>query len=436
MSEQNQNPLTYKDIADTLSPSQSNEYASNGDRYSKAYANAMRALQERIKALESENAYLKDKISSIEGKGNSDREKWQQRLMEEVKNSGQKEKQYQNTIIDLEQEIKNLTERMMVGEEQMKIKDDQILYQINQGKTNYEQFILDRDNLCLEIEHLKNQLAAKMNEHQSSSNFVLGLERDKKLTEEENSQLRRINATLEEEVAFLRESTHQQKSSLQKSYQDFENEVNLKASEFLQTIKELEIKNKGLNEIATNQKKQIEYLKKEINDLHDYKKASLTQKIESLSSSSSRKQLSPSIEESKARRPKKSLSIKANENHVQKSRSPICETCCRRESSKTPKSSLKKPIPQKSFSKSVKINDPAPTTEEDIFSSIQSLEKEISSLGQKYKHLLQTSQEGTSDLSALRKEITETSSEIQQKSDALYELKKKHHSILREKLST
>ena len=74
-------------------------------RDSKACAGAMRALQEHLKELESENNELKDKIAVFENRSANDREKWQIRIMEEVQQGKDKENLLQNRLKERDEEI-------------------------------------------------------------------------------------------------------------------------------------------------------------------------------------------------------------------------------------------------------------------------------------------------------------------------------------------
>lgn len=315
----------------------------------------------------------------------------------------------------------------MILEEQMSIKDTQIQHHLNQGKKNYDQFILDRDSLHLEIQHLKKQILSKENDHKNCPNLQLILERDRKLFEEENNQLKKINHNLKDEIIFLRSSTNDQKNSLQKNYLNLEHEFNQRNAEYVMKIKELEIKNKGLTDLSQNQTRQIEYLKKEIGE-NGQKRVSIDSRNNSYNNTS--RDLKTSASSKKLKTPFKSTK---NLGIRERSKSPRCETC----SSHTPKpnspprSSLKK----RSSHLSLPTISISPEKSESALSdTIQTLEKELSNLNLRYKHLLQSSQEGTSNLPSLRQEISEVSSLIQQKSDGLYELKRKRHSLLREKL--
>ncbi|CAG9324140.1 unnamed protein product [Blepharisma stoltei] len=450
MSEQYIDRLAIKDIAEISSPSASNHYYN-----SRSYANAMRALHEKIRSLESENAQLKDKIASIETKSSFDSKKWQERLIDEAKIWSQKEKYLQSTIFGLEQKIKEMSEKLSTNDEKLRIKDDHIWHQSSQEKMNYQQFKLDKENLSLEIEHLKRQLANEINEHKNSENMLIRIEKDKKLIEEENSQLRRANYILEEEVELLKKSAKNPKAL----YED----EGIRENDYIEKIKELEFKNKSLNETASNQKQQLEILQKEIEEIYRSQKTSANSNAESLQTPSSRKEISSYKEEYKLSSSKKSstktnlgsLSSSSNRKDlspykggkpkkfkknfsakiIKRPVSPLCDVCAKKEDERPLKSSLKKKPFQKSVTGLVRINEPQGMNEDQIANSIEKLENEISFLGKKYKQLLHSSQEETSDLEVLRKEITETSAEIQQKSDALYELKRKRHAMLREKLS-
>ena len=63
----------------------------------------MRALQERIKILESENSDMKHRLKDIEGRGFTDRERWQTKFVEEMQLAGNKEKTLHVRMMELEE---------------------------------------------------------------------------------------------------------------------------------------------------------------------------------------------------------------------------------------------------------------------------------------------------------------------------------------------
>ena len=379
-------------------------------RDSKACAGAMRALQEHLKELESENNELKDKIAVFENRSANDREKWQIRIMEEVQQGKDKENLLQNRLKERDEEINKWIEKFTNIEEQFKIKEGQCRHIENEIKRNREQSSVDIENLNLQIELLQKRLNEQKSEGKNSHLIIEKTEREKLLIEEELKQEKRVNQSLQSEVNFLRENSENQRISLQKNFESLEIELNKQNSEYCQKIKELEIKNKSLRDMNNNKQKQIEYLKKENSDLNKGKKTSNDQKIEALKNKT--------IDIPK-KAPSKSLSNISN----------LLKTGVRNNNSP---SIINKGIhkKEKSLVEAKEIQE----NEEDLRKNIQVCEKDLEKLHQMYKSLLNLSYNESEDLSTVRKDMTKIADEIDKKSDELYELKKRQQQYLRSKL--
>jgi hypothetical protein len=369
---------------------------------SKACAGAIRALQDRLKQIESENTELRDKLIVHENRANNDREKWQIRIMEEVQLSKDKETLLQSRLYEREEEIKKLMLRFSNMEDQLKIKETQCRHVENESKRNSDQYAMDIESLNLQIEILNKNLNEKNNEGKYSHNILEKIEREKNLVEEELKQEKRINQSLQSEVNFLRDNSEHQRLSLQKNFETLETELTKQNADYFQKIKELEIKNKSLRDLNANQTKQIEHLKKEISELLKAKKFSEDQKIEILKSKG--------IELPK-KTPSKSMS----------------KPTFRSKSPGTAKINHKK---EKSLVDTKEILE----NEEDLRKSIANCEKDLEKLNQRYKSLLNLSYKESGDLSSVRKDMGKLADEIDQKSEELYDLKKRQQQFLRAKL--
>lgn len=87
-------------------------FKNSNSKDSKSVANALRALNERIKELELENNELKDRLIVIDSRANNDREKWQIRMMEEVQIAKDKEDVLRSKLVKKDEEIRELKERL------------------------------------------------------------------------------------------------------------------------------------------------------------------------------------------------------------------------------------------------------------------------------------------------------------------------------------
>lgn len=201
-----------------------------------------------------------------------------------------------------------------------------------------------------------------------------------------------------------------------------------------------------MKELISNQGKQIAYLKREIQELQNIKKATDDSKIELLRSFSQGNNNSfTRLNDSKSKKAvaTKPAIRKNSPSNSQKSRSPT-----RSNSTKSPgrdlsntlstqKSSKNRQVSHSSLTETNKISfKESKATDDDLSESISNLERDLAQRNQKYKQLLQMSHEGTPDLSALRRDIGSLSSDIQQKSELLYDFKKRQQVYLREKLQS
>ena len=369
---------------------------------SKACAGAMRALQDRLKGIESENIELKDKLIVLESRATNDREKWQIRMMEEVQLSKDKENLLQNRLQERDEEIKKQMQKISNMEEQLKIKETQCRHIENEIKRNHEQYSVDVESLNLQIELLQKNLHERKFEGKNSYAAVERIEREKILIEEELKQEKRINQSLQSEVNYLRENSENQRVSLQKNFENLEAELNKQNSEYYQKIKELEIKNKSMRDLNNNQQKQIEHLKKEISELIKGRKISEDQKIEIL--------------KNKGLEIPKKLPSKSLSKPTLRSKSPS-----------TNKGTHKK-------EKSLVEPKEAQENEESLRKVIVSCEKDLEKLNQRYKSLLTLSYKESGDLSTVRKDMSKVTDEIDKKSEELYDFKKRQQHYLRAKL--
>ena len=368
---------------------------------SKACAGAMRALQDRLKGLESENLDLKDKLIVLENRGNNDREKWQTRLIEEVQLNKEKEAIYSNKLQEREEEIERLHLRVCTLEEQMKIKETQVKYAEKEANRLMEQFKVDVESLNLQIELMHKALNEKQCESKSSNHVVERLEREKSLIAEELKQEKRISTSLQSEVNFLRENNENQRNSLQKNLEALENELSKQNLELISKVKELEIKNKSLRELNSNQSRQIDHLRKEVAEMNKVSKKNDEQKIENLKNKG--------METLKKVAPGKTLS----RTNI-RSKSPA-------------KPNLKKQNSMTEF----KMNR---ESEDDVRKLIEENERTLDKLNQRYKTLLGLSYKDNSDLATVRRDMSKIADEIDQKSEELYDLKKRQQDFLRAKL--
>lgn len=382
--------------------------ASLSNNNSRAYAGAMKTLQDKIKILEQELQESREYISVVESKHLSDREKWQTRLLEEIQMGKERENLLQLKHYDIEEDLKKLLGKLSVSEEQLRIKEIQCKFSENEAKRLSEQYSIELENANMQLDYLSKSFSAKTGSEKKLQKNLENAVREKELAEEELKQQRRINSSLQSEVNYLRENSDFQRESLRKSHESLENELAQQTLDFTQKIKELEIKNKSLRELSSNQSQQILHLKKEVTELSKINEVG-TVKVQSVKGKSFTK------------KPPNRLSAT-----TRKSASPTT-----RKSLESEKLEKKKMETENSYRKTASKNS---DVEEGFKKQISLCEKEIDKLSNSYRDLVYMSSQGSGNLSVLRKDMAKLASDIEKKNEELFEYKKRQQEFLRERL--
>lgn len=103
---------------------------------SKAVAGAMRALQIRIRALESDNNALKGTIADLEAKTDHDRETWKRRLIHEVTLSKERESELIAKFQQLDLKLKAEAKRIKQAETVFKDSEAELAIQLQQAQAD------------------------------------------------------------------------------------------------------------------------------------------------------------------------------------------------------------------------------------------------------------------------------------------------------------
>jgi chromosome segregation ATPase len=274
----------------------------------------------------------------------------------------------------------------------------------------------ETEHQSAQAEHVKKQLDSRLSEIQTLQQLLSKSESDSRVTEEALAQAQELISTLQSELDFLRRNGQVQRSTLQKNLSHVETELSKQNGEYLQKMRQLEVKNKHLQDLADSQKSQLDYLKQEIVELQTMNRQSEEARIALLQTRGE------TTEEQVSTTPK-STKIQASRP---KRVSPY---------DKTAKPSLHK-------TEDGTTNPHFPQAENDFFESTETagfghrkprpdeegeesrLEREISAYNQQYKTLLHRSQEPGADLASLRVELNSVATAMEAKSNHLYAVKK------------
>ena len=235
-----------------------NQLSSNHLKKSKAYASAMKALQEKLIELENENNSLKQKISDLESKKLSNKHTFEIQIQEDRQRY---EKIFKQKLNDLEQQdktsqktIKKLNDCIKLFEIKLKFNEDQVL-RLN------EQVLLDKENFQLEAECLKKSLLEAKNIEKDSKEELVKVKREKKLLKDQLYEQEKFIDSLREEVDYLKQHNKEHKIRIEENFKSIKSELILKNQENLAVIKQLNMKNKNLQKVVNDSKKQGDFFK-------------------------------------------------------------------------------------------------------------------------------------------------------------------------------
>lgn len=235
-----------------------NQISGNADSKSKAYAAAMKALQEKLFELESENSTLKLKFSEIESKKQSQAHVFEMRLSEERQKT---EKIFKQKINDLESAEKNSQKIIKKLNDTIKLLEVKLRFNEDQVARVNEQFNLDKENFQLELECCKKTLSEAKNSEQDVKESLAKEKREKKLIKDQLCEQVKLTDSLRAEIDFLKEHNKEHRVRIEESFKTIKSELLLKNQENLLMIKQLSMKNKNLQKVASDTKKQEDYYK-------------------------------------------------------------------------------------------------------------------------------------------------------------------------------
>jgi chromosome segregation ATPase len=414
----------------------------------KSIAKAMRALQDKIKALESDKALAVSQLREAEERYSSERNKWQTRVMEEISQAGSKEKSILSRFADVETENTSLNERNLLLQEQLKILESQVKILQNENKHLTETYEIDRGNWRLQVEYVEKELGLKRDTDKRSSADIRSLETLLAQAKEELHQVKMGYDKLASEAAFGKKTAEQQRVAQTKNFEQIEATYSKQSSEQAQRIKQLELQNRRLKEEVKAAEKTADYWKKE-QQLPEAKPAKV-KRAQSTSKMASF-DLESTLKKKPQRKLKKSSSKgKLSENSTAQPNAPQYHPPQYHPPQYNPPQH-NPPLPRSSSSPLRPISNPPPSSvsytadrhksvkfvePEDPLSEIRGLEFEITSLNRSYKQLLKETSEDASDLSTLRTELNIIAEQLEQRTTRLYELKREQQALLKSRMSS
>jgi hypothetical protein len=235
-----------------------NHLSSANHKKSKAYAAAMKALQEKLQELEIENSSLSQKLSETESKRQSDRHNFD---LQQQEDRLRYEKLLKQKINDLDQQEKISQKGLKKLQDSIKISEIKLKFNEEQVTRLNEQLQLDKENFQLETECLKKALADAKASEKDLNEALLREKKAKKLLKDQIIEQEKLVESLKEEVEYLKDHNKEHKIRLEENFKSIKSELILKNQENLAMIKQLNLKNKNLQRLANDSKKQGDFYK-------------------------------------------------------------------------------------------------------------------------------------------------------------------------------
>lgn len=407
---------------------------------SKSVASAMRALQDKIRSLDSENNALRNTIKLYEEKSKSELDRWQQKYYQDTQYSTDKEKTFFLKQRELEEELRKHITRANQMQDRLGIVETEANHLREEVKRSSDIFKIEKENWSLERENYQRTLNSKSSDEKSLLSVVKKLEGEKMIVEEELKQQKNITQAMQSELEFIQQNSETRTYSLQRNLEQIENELAKQNSDNLQKLKQVEIQNKSLVAQLEQRDKQVNFLKSELDKLQQTLKSSEAARYSLMSQT-------PTESSGKSSTPRKTRSIlktprpSSRQSSTSRKRSAPRSSEPRTPRTSTPhnrhigghKDELSSSQSLSTF-RSALNTDRTSDSEDSIAREISTTEREINEMNRRYKSLLQRSYENGVDLPSIRVEIGNLAQSLEAKSNELYLLKKKQSNILRDKL--
>ena len=384
---------------------------------SKAVAAAMKALQDKIKRLESVNEKLRSDLQSSEMRLDKDRERWQEQSQRDRADSQEKESLILSRIKELEEDLRKQRLKEVNIEEYVKSLTRQL--QGLQSQADQERnTALERERTLQErVEMMNRQAEMKGKEVELLERNLEKAERERSRLADENADLALELDKLSAELDYLKQSGENSATAFLTRMHENESSVARKVDEYAGKIKDLELQNQHLSELTAAKEQQVETLRQEVDSL----------KRANASSESARFALSQESEKARKLAYEATLanerlaqSMRDSESQLKAPRkAKVRTTSATRTRSKSPKITTRKPpAPYSPHESSV-----------DDDSRIVQLEREIKRHNEDYKEILQQSE--SMELSRLRDELNSIAEVMEDKSRELTVLRRRQQSQIR-----
>jgi hypothetical protein len=400
-------------------------------------------MQDRIADLERENEGLKVKHSSSEDKWLRETDRLQHRLSSGSVSVHQSTRELHVRCDQLTADLQRVGEIAEEFKDKLHIAEGRVRLLETEGRRANEQASIEQENWSLQLTSARRKLEAAEEEAKELRSANQRLELDRRVRQEELSQTERLVETLKEELRYLRDHSDLQRVHLQGSLSSAEAQLGQEKAEHELQVRQLEVKNRALQELSENLRKQLEHLKKA---LDTQQTAETKARVDQVSLSHQ----APSRVANDATRPQKSTTRTAKALHT-------CRTHRTSKPSKTDSVGTSRPqTSQEDAVRELRVSPLSPRTSEllrpesiassqlptsrlrentEVDLEIRRVEETMARLNKQYRELLETSHGSSADLKSLRVELNAIGESLETKTNELYRLKRQQQSTLRERLT-
>lgn len=409
-------------------------------------ANAMRSMQDRIADLERENEGLKAKYASSEDKWLRETDRLQHRLSSESVSVHQTTRELHVRCDQLRADLQRVGEIAEEFKDKLHIAEGRVRLLETEARRVNEQASIEQENWSLQLTSARRKLEAAEEEAKELRSANQRLELDRRVRQEELSQSERLVETLKEELRYLRDHSDLQRVNLQGSLSSAEVQLGQEKTEHELQVRQLEVKNRVLQELSENLRRQLEHLKRAL----DRQQTAETKARVDRVSLSQHSYQAPSRVSNDTTKPQKSTTRSAKASHT-------CRTYRTSKPSKIDSNGTSRPqTSQEDAVRELRVSPLSPRTSEllrpesiassqlptsrlrentEVDLEIRRVEETMARLNKQYRELLETSHGSSTDLKSLRVELNAIGESLETKTNELYRLKRQQQSTLRERLT-
>jgi outer membrane murein-binding lipoprotein Lpp len=399
-----------------------------------AVATAMRTLQNKIKQLEGDNDALRRRYKELEDRYLEERERLQLRRTDDFAAVQTWEVSARDEL--LLGELRRAQGSVEEHKAKSQILEGKIRLLESEIKRANEEAAIERENSSLHLSSAQRKLRAAEEEVRELKSASQRLGSSQSIKQEELLQAETLISSLKDELSYLRDHSQLQRSTLQSSLAVKETQLAQYGAEYEAKIHRMQVESRSVHELAENYRRQLEYFKRELSQTSGLPAAKASADCWSAVGSrpqSNREEAGSDLRLSQRTEPVGKDARLSDQSTLKSLKS-------KSKGAKQPRTTGKSLTPRaKKKAKPVPAASPRPQTsrtreDTELDWEIRRLTETIASLSKKYRLMLESSYSSTSDLRALRLDLTSIAEALEVKSNELYRLKRLQQSALRDRM--